>query len=224
MERSVKNTPVFVELIGLPGSGKTSITREVISTLKSQGLTSKTRHSVFHEQKESMFKRSVIGILFLLHQPLFTLQVFCFCLRSGISHEFFAILPIFISKKRSMRSSPDFVIYDQGVLNTLLSLGGKMIDWKKLSWLYRELLNVPINVILIQIDPHTAQQRAQHRSSRGHFTETESTEEIQRRYQTYLTQINELIATNAFNVQTIDGHQDLSINVEHLVAILKQYA
>lgn len=201
--------PPYIECIGLPGSGKTTLVKAFIESMADIGVKCQTRQSVFLKT-ELWIRRWGYGLSFILKHPFFTLHVIIFCFSIRLVWDCFRVLHVCIAQYRAMHSDADVIIYDQGVINTLLSLPTKQIVWKRLRSLYDVLFAYrPILIVFINTNPQVALRRAQTRSQRGHFTEREPISVIHQRYDHYLQAFYRLRDENAFPLIEIDGSRDL---------------
>lgn len=212
---------VFIEFIGVPGSGKTKLAREVSNRLVEEGFRCGARQSLC-KKKDNFLYRVVEGICFLISHPIFIVRIFFFCYRSKYTKKYFSTLKNFISQHRVVCKDYSVIVYDQGVLNAVLYNTAKFTDFEYLDFLYKSFFNgIHIVLFFIDTDFNTAIKRAKSRPAKGHFTERFAVEKNKSVYENYLSNYRKLLSYNK-DIFVVDGDVGILDNAIKIVDCIKR--
>ncbi|MEX2514716.1 MAG: hypothetical protein WD335_01130 [Candidatus Paceibacterota bacterium] len=194
MENDIKDI-FLVEFIGLPGAGKTTTAAKVYTKLLDSGYRCSVRESMSPGNESSIIDRFIYGIYFVCSHPLKVTKIFLLSLYLKKPSKFFLLLKVFISQFRNINNKNiHYAIYDQGIFNMLLYIGGENTNWKKIIKIYTKLLPVNLCFIVLEISIEKAIKRAKNRKLKRHFTKQESDKRIRKIYSKYNENIRFLLS------------------------------
>lgn len=203
---------LYIEMTGVPGAGKTTVTTCVLKRLQEKNMRTKTRGCISSEHTLTGLRRYLEGLRFLMHHPRILLKLLTVVTPRVTCSQYVSLLKGCSAQFYATQSPANVVLYDQGLINTLLNFQHARIDWNRCYQLYQTLLNsIPFYIAVIETDPHIAQTRAKNRAPSGHFTETDSPAQIAMRYTLFDKQ------KQSFQTAWPKQHQ-LLLNGEHSVA------
>lgn len=225
-----KKPKLFLEFIGLPGSGKTAIAREVFEELKEKGYRCGKRASLFSEQESRQLGRYIYALYFIFRYPLKVKKLLYLCLKLRKTNKFFCLLKAFVSQHRAINSKKhEIVIYDQGVINAFLYLGQ---DKKDGFFYFMQLYNsifgiIPTGLISLEVSFKEAMARARSRERKDHFTEKLESKEVENIFQIYNSNLAKLLpyvlSKKSVHLINIDGKEGISENSQKIVKFVEKF-
>lgn len=123
---------IIVEFVGLPGSGKTTITKEICSLLKNESYSVYTR-GVFNSYWDTIDKieRRKRYIHFIVNNIRLSIELVIYLMllkpirieTFDFGYQFYRIVyKMYEAIKNAKREGFDFIVYDQGLLQALWSI------------------------------------------------------------------------------------------------------
>jgi thymidylate kinase len=224
-----KKPKLFLEFVGLPGSGKTAVARKVFEDLTNGGYRCGRRASLFSEQKSRRLDRYIYALYFVFRHPLKTTKLFYFCIKLRKREKFLCLLKAFISQRRAISKKDDIVIYDQGVINAFLCIYQKNNNnftcFKKL---YSSFMGaMPAGLISIEVNFEEAISRVRNREKKDHFTEKLKNKEIEKIFQVYNRNLNKFLSCasdeKSFFTINIDGREGIPENSKRIVTFAREF-
>ncbi len=215
MEQPSENRVLFVEFIGLPGAGKTTIAREIMTNLKQQGIRVADIGSINRlEGGTGKSWKQKIGRLpfyfyFIFRHWRLSKSVIYYVLRTKpvLIEDVIKVRHVFALDEtyRRMREGRladnyDVAISDRGILHVVFSLTAMKRVPSRDS--LRELLGIiferhDIYPVMLSIDAHTAQERIVERETSASRYDFLSREQALERLTLHQATIAELFETSA---------------------------
>ena len=233
MEQSLtrKPKPLIVELVGLPGAGKTTISQQVALKLRERGLQIVSRDEILNQWKQKNLLQKALQLLpdnlnhwhILINSLAFAFEVKPINLQS-----FSKAVKIFTNVSRNdavARSQEcEIILLDQGLLQETwsVSITGSPPQTKYLKRELTPLFDNRSTIILYcQIDIDTALHRVQNRqtmTSRFDLMDSKKAYSILEKYSFYLDKIIHCAQTCDIPILAIDSL--LSIKEQSEKAVL----
>lgn len=219
---------IFIDFIGVPGSGKTTIARELLLLLKQGGHTVRTNRSL---DPAGVSKNTIGRICAYFFLNFFTIIKICFiCLRANVVRHIPTIIELHLTQTLLLKQSSDITIRDQGLINFLLTLyaKGRLSDeqYKRLTHglLQKEVITSPNFLIYIETPDTVIADRILSRE-KEHFLKTHSRKSIAEYSRRYIDTIDITRSSlpDHSSMLIIDGTLPIDRNVEYLYqTIIKQ--
>jgi|GEM_PF-4847449 len=190
---------IFIEFVGLPGSGKTSIAKEILEKMSDNGNKGSFRLSMNDERKSQKIKKNLRGIWFLLIHPAVIIKIFYLSFSFKKVNKFLLLLKVFTSQSMAINSTETCTIYDQGFMNMLLYMANDKTDWKQVQKIYLEILPSNLCILILQSDVDLALNRANERPFKNHFSKKEDRNKVKEVYLRYERNLENL----SKNIQSI---------------------
>ncbi len=234
-----KKTLVY-EFTGLPGSGKTTVTKEVIHCLGREGIRTPS-YEYLREQRSFKFTHAGQLIKYLLF--------FLFCLKKWkvslqLARYMLKIKPLsrdrvkftvaflrtyyFIDSLLKKKADHDVIVLEEGLVQNIwgMFISGHPPDSTELKPILQRVCQVlPISVVHVNVDVQTAIQRIQQRTyGAGRFDKIEITEaeRLLNVHEKHLQEIIGLILSLDCHLFTIDGKAEIGEKVMTIVKDIKK--
>ena len=217
-----KPKPLIVELVGLPGAGKTTISKQIALKLREQNLQIVSRDEILRRwQQENVFQKAIQLLPnnlnyweILINSLAFSLQV------KPINQQSFSrATKIFTNLRRNdlvTRSKDcEIILLDQGVLQEIwsASITGSPPHTK---YLKREMTplfhNRSMAIIYCQIDIDSSLHRIQNRTtmkSRFDLMDSTTAYSLLKKYSSYLQEIVNCARTCEIPILELDSSQTI---------------
>ena len=213
-----KPKPLIVELVGLPGAGKTTVSQQVALKLRERGLQIVSRDEILKQWKQKNLLQKAIQLLpnnlnhcnILINSLVFAFQVKPINLQS-----FSKAAKIFtnVSRNDTVARAHDceIILLDQGLLQETWSVGitGSPPQTKYLKWEMMPLFHNRSTIILyFQVEIETALYRIQHRqtmTSRFDLMDSKQAYSILEKYSLYLDKIINCARTCDIPIVEVDS-------------------
>ena len=225
-----KSKPLIVELVGLPGAGKTTLSKQLVSKFKERGLQVIFRDKILHQWHQKNPWQKLMQLLphnfnhwnILINSLIFALQV------KPINRQSFSkAIKIFTNAKRNdtvfQSSDCDLILLDQGLLQETwsVSVTGSPPATKYLKQEITLLFhNRPTIVLHCQIDIDTALSRVQNRqtmTSRFDLMDANQAHSILEKYSLYLDEIVSCARINKIPILEIDSSRSIAEQSEKAI-------
>jgi len=219
MGKSMKKEKLFIEFIGLPGSGKTTLAHKVVERLSAQDYRCETRSPAFKRGFVGVIGKYIYGIFFITSHLIAVVQFFYFCSRTQNLKKFPVVLKKIISQYKILTRSCDMAVFDQGAINIFLYTAREDANWKYFNKVYSRLLGIKnLYVVFINLDFSVAIKRSKNRASKKHWTEIYKEEKIKEIFSKYTNNAKRFLSAGngIFGIIT-DGQKDVLENSKKIV-------
>ncbi len=251
MKNSFKNKSlIYVEFIGLPGSGKTTIAkavfeelvrRNIVSDTYFQRITPKTDNLKFFADLPKLKKtiictrsliKNYLGVLRILKFYL-SLRPFIFSTQERRSLFSFIKMFVFLRIVTDFNKQARVLLVDRGYVNMMTTItlykNFKKQDAKKLlEYLYSN--NLQTVFIFVDIDPETGLQRIKSRPPKGDYRENLPYKDALFNYNSFHKVLKEFCALllkkqqqHTSRLLDISGENEIESNKEKIIAFIEGY-
>lgn len=225
------NQPLLIELVGLPGAGKTTVEHKLIEELKQQnikyiatpGLRKKCRQDIpsykkFWEFSIILLKNfDLVIYLFIFALYIKPLNIESF----RLVKQFFFTLQLINYKNKSMY---DVMILDQGLINNIWSIiiSGNSFNSKVLCTIIRKLIDRKAmeRFIFMEIDVETAVERIENRvttDSRFDRMDNESIKRVLYKSKGFMNEIIKLTSeSEKVDILEINAEDEITYKIKYI--------
>lgn len=220
MEFSKTKKVKYIEFIGTPGSGKTTIARGVIEGASSKGFSFFTNRSL--KRKKAHKHRGLKVFIHIIIHPVLTLEILFFSALKlhGQALDFFKLC---ITTHLDMRKEGTLV-YDQGITNFLLTSYARadisIQDAIKLFMFIHEIgIEVPDQIVFIDVSIDASLGRVRHRKSWHQLKglDDEQAAHFLSRYANGVSRLQRLSDEFGFNILRLDGTRPVKENTDIVI-------
>lgn len=236
----MRNPPIIIEMTGLPGAGKTTLSNAIIAKLKEKGFC--IPDSEFLRKKRSFKLTHPSKVIKYLHFFIFCLQEWDWVIavlkyshqmkpfkRDRLKFSFvFLRTYYFLQRIINEKKYYDWIVLEEGLIQNLWAItiyGNSTKNLKPLLTLLKMIKKeLPFVVIDVQIDVPTAINRIKNRSyGSGRFDRMELTkaEELLLIHEKHLLEIIKLLKEVGIVYYSVNGNDSLVQKRETIINIMK---
>lgn len=228
----MSNNPICIEFIGIWGSGKTTLIKEISKKLQSEGIIVA---NILDFDNQTMLKRYLSIGLFLLRHPLYIFKSLFFLVKilyilrpnDGLQiHIFKTLIKTYIKKNIILKKKPDIFLCE-GAYH-LLTMFIQMNKLKEKDVLFSASTKFPHksdSVVCIDVDKDVAKKRVE-KDHKNDFVRFDSGDlnKLDYLYSRIINNQNKIITilkSSAIPILNINGSESLSKNTDNLFNFIR---